>query len=91
MNKIDIYDKAIITFSPLKQVLKAVEELSELQKELIKWALDDNNKNENYIAEEMADVYIILEQLEIIFNNKKDIEVFKDYKLNKLKERLNKL
>lgn len=48
-----------------KQKLKAVEELTELSEKIVK----DINKGEcDGISEEVADVYIMLAQLEIIYD-----------------------
>lgn len=64
--------KDIIThFGKDNQKIKAIEELSELQKELCKSFIKDN-KNE--ITEEMADCYIMLRQLMMIYENEDDIE-----------------
>lgn len=44
------------------QAVKAIEEMAELQKELAKYALNDNYNMKN-IIEELADVCIMIEQL----------------------------
>ncbi len=80
-----IYQKAIKTFGTPIQIVVCMEELSELTKELTK---DIRNKgNIEHIAEEIADVMIMLEQMILIFNC--DVEV-KNYRLQKL-ERLKML
>lgn len=70
-----------------KQVVVAIEELSELQKELCK-ALRDKTNKEN-IIEEMADVIIMINQMQMYFKIS-DEELHKEinYKLNRTKERL---
>ena len=70
-----------------KQVVVAIEELSELQKELCK-ALRDKTNKEN-IIEEMADVIIMINQMQMYYKIS-DEELHKEinYKLNRTKERL---
>ena len=61
---------------------KAIEELSELIRAL---ARCDDRKN---IAEEMADVRIMLAQLEIIFGNRDQVRQIEREKLKRLSDRL---
>ncbi len=49
------------------QVMIAVEEMAELSKELLK-NINRDKKNEQEIVEEVADVYILLEQIKRIYN-----------------------
>lgn len=49
------------------RILIAVEEMTELSKELLK-NVNRGKQNETEIAEEMTDVYILLEQLKDIYN-----------------------
>jgi NTP pyrophosphatase (non-canonical NTP hydrolase) len=81
-----ILEKAIKTYGSNLQVIVAIEELSELQKELCKYLR--NNGNMNYIAEEMADVAIMLEQLTMIFGNEGSIAAWEKSKLERLEKRL---
>ena len=60
------------------QQLKAIEELSELIQALAKADDPDN------IAEEMADVRIMLDQLELIFNNHERVRQYEFRKLQRL-------
>lgn len=57
---------------------KAVEELSELIRALARCDDPDN------IAEEMADVRIMLDQLEIIFDNREAVRIWELRKLRRL-------
>lgn len=67
-----IYRQAIATFGETIQLTVAIEELAELQKEITKYLRSKGD--DVHIAEEMADVEIMLEQLNIIFPSKtKDI------------------
>ena len=88
MKKKDVYNKAKATWGIDAQVTKAIEELSELQKELCKFLLDDGNME--HITEEMADVEIMIEQLELIFENKWQVREHKRAKIQRLSDRLDK-
>ncbi len=80
-----LYMKLVNKFQE-KQVIVAIEELSELQKELCK-ALR-GRKNTDNLAEEIADVYIMLEQMMIYFNiSKADVDSMISTKLARTKER----
>ena len=57
---------------------KAIEELSELIRALARADDPDN------IAEEMADVRIMLDQLEIIFGNREGVRIWELRKLRRL-------
>lgn len=70
-----------------KQVVVAIEELSELQKELCKH-LRGKTVIEN-IIEEMADVYIMLSQMQMLFKiDNIEIEELIKEKIKRTKERL---
>lgn len=64
------------------QRMKAIEELGELIRALARADDPDN------IAEEMADVEIMLGQLRIILGNDADVERWKVKKLQRLNQRL---
>lgn len=61
----DILEKAIHTFGKDMQLTVAVEEFSELTKEICKHKRGADNLP--HIIEEMADCYIMLEQMKIMF------------------------
>lgn len=65
------------------QLTVAIEELSELAKELCKYKRYGNNID--HIAEEVADVEIMLEQLKYIFGFSDSVEQWKKGKLIKLR------
>lgn len=72
-----------------KQVIVAIEELSELQKELCKMLRNGNADNIEHIKEEIADVSIMLDQLVYYFKiDKEDLLKIQTEKLNRTKERL---
>lgn len=80
-----ILEDAIAHYGTRHQVIVAIEELSELQKELCKFLRD--NKTDN-IAEEIADVEIILEQMIMIFSSRETINRWKQNKLERLNNRI---
>ena len=86
MKKKDVYNKAKATWGIDAQITKAVEELAELQKELCRFLLDDGNME--HITEEMADAKIMIEQMELILENKEAVKVVKKMKVQRLSERL---
>lgn len=59
-----IYKKAIETYGENAQLDMAIEEMAELTKEICKKKRATDNRDE--IIEEMADVYVMLEQLKIM-------------------------
>ena len=62
------------------------EEVAELQKEICKlWRGRDNIQA---IAEEVADVGIMLDQLKLILDITEDVQQFREKKITRLKERL---
>ena len=61
-----IYERAIEAYGKDMQLTVAVEELSELIKEICKYKRGADNID--HIAEEVADCYIMLEQVAIIFD-----------------------
>lgn len=67
-NQKEICKKAIYAFGSQAQVIKAIEEFSELQKELCKFLLHSNTINFDNIVDEMADVIIMNYQLKKIFD-----------------------
>lgn len=80
-------ERAIELYGKDMQLTVAIEELSELIKEICKNKRGADNRAN--IIDEMADCYIMLEQLEIIFNI--SVEETIDavvYKLKRLEKRL---
>ena len=73
---------AIQKYGQSAQQFKAIEELSELIRAL---ARCDDPEN---IAEEMADVRIMLDQLEIIFHNRDLVRKYEMEKLKRLSDRI---
>lgn len=78
-----LYEAAVEKFGEDAQMLIAVEELGELSKALLKWLryknFDQGRRDEllKAIAEERADVGIMLNQLEVIFGENSEAEAEK--------------
>ncbi len=80
--EIAILEGAIKKWGYRLQVIVAIEELSELQKELTKWLR--GKCNPAGLLEEMADVSIMLNQLELIFGDPTEEEIAKLERLERL-------
>lgn len=83
---INVLEQAIKKYGPTMQKTVAIEEMSELIKELVKDIRDMPCKLA--IAEEIADVEIMLEQLKIIYEAYEHVESFKISKVNRLYKRI---
>lgn len=70
----NLYNQAVNTFGTPAQIIIAMEECSELIKELSKTLRGKCNVDN--ISEEIADVQIMLEQLKIIFNNENPVNMW---------------
>ena len=83
---------AIDSYGRVNQVIKTVEELSELSQALCKILTskftDDNSEIFENIFEEMADVEIMLEQCKIMFQCDKEVNEWKQEKIKRLERRL---
>lgn len=85
------YTNAYIHYGESAQILVAIEELSELQKELCKFFRhrnDNTDINIDGIIDETADVQIMLEQIQMIFGIEDCVQKRMEYKINRLNERL---
>ena len=92
MNKIDYsercktYTNAILAFGEQNQLIVAIEELSECQKEICKILRGgDGLRN---LAEEIADATIMLEQIQLIFSINDCVCNFMDEKIKRLDDRV---
>jgi len=83
MDTKEIYKKTIEKWGKTAQVLMAIEEMSELTKELLK----DLRGKSCSIQEEIVDVEIMLEQLKEIFGTEY-IDIFRKSKLQRLEAML---
>ena len=96
----NIYWSAIETFGYDLQIAVAIEEMAELTKELCKaqrvtfagrGGLGDGLiDNHDEIAEEIADVQIVLEELEQMYGAKKKVQKIRQQKLARLEMRIEK-
>lgn len=80
-----IYREAIETWGEEPQIDMVGEECSELSAEVSRFMR--GRSDETDLAEEIADVEIMLEQIRLIIDEK-EIEVAKDRKLRRLRKRL---
>lgn len=77
------------TYGKQHQLYKVAEELSELQTLVLQDANENGKVPVSRIAEEIADVYVMLKQLEIInFLDDRDIQPIIDYKLDRTLHRI---
>ena len=83
----DLYSRAVSTFGETSRLILAIEEMSELIKELSKYTR--GRENIGSICEEMADVEIMLEQLKIVFRNRAAVDYHRSQKLQRLSDKLN--
>lgn len=92
MIDLEIISDAIFHFGPLKQTLKAIEELSELSRELSIYNRNGDYERElqsNWVVDEIADVTIMIAQLRQIFGCEL-VDQRVQLKLQRLKERIEK-
>ncbi len=84
-----VYNKAITKYGIKPQMLMVIEEMSELTKEICKFFRKPNDINiVDAIAEETADVTIMLEQLRIMLNINESVCEYMDYKVERLAKRV---
>ena len=68
------------------QLLMAIEEMSELTKEICKY--NRGNDNREKLIDEIADVKIMIEQIEYLFKLSKEVNLRVDYKLQRQLRRI---
>ncbi|MBF1109121.1 MAG: hypothetical protein HXL56_01185 [Solobacterium sp.] len=87
---IDTYKQAISAYGEKAQKLMAIEEMSELTKEICK---DFRGKlDREHLIEEIIDVIITIDQLMMMYEISGDeIEQMRERKIERLKERLEKV
>ena len=86
MKNTELYQLALSTYGAEAQTLMVMEEMSELQKELCKHARGADNRAA--IAEEIADVLIMLDQMMILHDCTALTKDIKIRKLDRLADRL---
>lgn len=99
MTSKEVLQKAINTYGVKNQMIKTVEELSELSQALCKSlvrlnytkekiSLEDDLKSVDNIFKEMADVEIMLEQYKIMFQCDKEVNRWKQKKIERFERRM---
>lgn len=94
-----IITDAVSHYGEAHQIIKAIEEMSELTKELSRFMegllegtyvnhTDMRDRAKCLITEEMADVEVMLQQLKLIFNNEQAVNTVIDGKLARLQSRM---
>jgi NTP pyrophosphatase (non-canonical NTP hydrolase) len=91
----EILQKAIKHYGTHNQMLKCIEECGELTRAvsriLTELSSGDGFTTEESLAnlqEELADVSIMVEQMIMMFKFEKDVNQYRAFKINRLKERL---
>lgn len=86
MHEMSILQRAITKWGEEAQTKMVLEEMSELQKEICKrWRGKDNTRE---IAEEIADVEIMLDQLKLMLGIEYHVSQYREQKLQRLWQRL---
>ena len=80
------YTNAMMAFGERNQMIVAIEELSECQKEICK--ILRGGKDYLHLAEEVADATIMLEQIRLMFNINDCVCNFMDEKIKRLDNRV---
>lgn len=99
MTSKEVLQKAINTYGVENQMIKTVEELSELSQALCKSLvrlnytkekipLEDDLKSVDNIFKEMADVEIMIEQCKIMFQCDKEVNRWKQKKIERFERRM---
>lgn len=81
-----VLQRALDIYSSALQIVVTIEETSELQKELCKYLRGKYSPAS--IAEEIADVEIMLEQMKMLFCCADDVRSMRRRKVERLKERI---
>ena len=82
----EVYKRALNIYGEKNQVVMMFEEMSELQKTLTKHLRGVTDKKA--IADEIADVEIMLSQIKLLFNIEKEVGERKQFKVERLMARL---
>ena len=86
MTRDEILKKALQHYGANSQRIVAIEEMSELTKELCK--VSRGEENAAHIAEEISDVRIMLDQMEILFDCAGAAAAYQAAKVERLRKRL---
>jgi len=80
----EVYKKAIDKWGINLQIIMMIEEMSELTKVLTKWLRTQSHLLDINIAEEIADVEIMLKQMKYFWVNQNLVDKIKQEKIEKL-------
>ena len=83
-----VYEDALVKWGKHNQLVVAIEEMSELQKEICKFFRNEGDDED--IVEEVADVSIMLEQIIFMFDIEDDVKKVMEDKVRRLKGRISK-
>ena len=86
MKEKEVLEAALSAYGSEIQRVVAIEELSELQKELCKSLRGQTDRQ--HIAEEIVDVQIMLEQMMILYELHYDVVAWRWKKVDRLRNRL---
>lgn len=81
-----VYENALEHYGKENQLVIALEELSEAQKEICKFLR--GNGNRDHLAEEVADAFIVLEQVERIYGICDEVTSYMTNKVARLSDRI---
>jgi NTP pyrophosphatase (non-canonical NTP hydrolase) len=84
----EVYEKALQLWGCKEQATVAIEEMSEVIKEITKMLRGELDRE--HMAEEIADATIMLEQLRQMLNINDSVESWMDYKVAALKRKVEK-
>lgn len=88
MSNFELYKKAVKKFGVEKQLIKTMEECSELIHAIAKYVgsgMDSTPEQEYHIAEEVADVFIMLQQVMYMFDNYDCVDDYMEQKIKRLR------
>lgn len=83
-----VYEKALAKWGEKLQSTVAIEEMSEVIKEITK--MQRGELNREHMAEEIADARIMMEQMCQMLNINDSVESWMDYKIAALKRKVEK-
>lgn len=91
-NATEIYKRAIDKWGEKSQIEMLQEEATELALAARKMIRNNNDESLEALSSEIADVYIMIEQMKQIFGNEFELMILKqrNLKIKRLEDRLNK-
>lgn len=85
-NERNVFERALEHYGADVQTTVLVEEMAELQKEICKYWR--GRANYDHIAEEMADLSIMLDQMKLLFQNGGAVQGWRLEKVRRLAQRI---